>query len=243
MHSAQFRAAHELAGSRILVVGTGNSGVEIATLLAAEGSSRVSISMRTVPLMLKRELGPLPITLLAELGRALPDSAIDWFGRTLHRRMWSDLAPYGMAETTKRLSMMKHRYYSPPLDNGFATALKRGALEIVPAVTGFDRDRVELDGIRPREYDVVIAATGFRPGLENLVGHLGVLDDDGEPMVKAGAQSPEAPGLFFAGFNFGLFALLPYLEGDARAITRAITGRAGAGWTMRRPLKIGPLAP
>ena len=136
--------------------------------------------------------------------------------------------------------MMRHTYYSPPLDSGFAAALKRGAIEIVPSVIGFDANHVKLDGGELRDYDVVVAATGFRPGLENLVGHLGVLDEAGEPLVKAGDEHAEAPGLFFAGFNFGLFALLPYLEGDARAITAAITGRARTGWTLRRPLKMVP---
>ena len=243
IHSAQFRTVEELRGKSVLVVGTGNSGIEIATLLSAEDSIRTSISVRSVPLMLKRELGPVPITVLAELGRLLPDRLIDWCGRTLHRRLWSDLAPFGLAETSKRLSMMRHTYYSPPLDNGFAAAVQSGDIEIVPAVTGFGGESVLLDGGARRRYDVVIAATGFRPGLEDTVGEHAVLDENGEPKVAGGAQLPEAPGLFFAGFRFGLFALLPYIEGDARAITRAISGTTPTSDRIRRPLKTGTLAP
>lgn len=243
MHSADVRDAGELTGQDILVVGTGNSGIEIATQLAADNANRVAISMRTPPLLLKRQLGPVPITLLAELGRALPDNVIDWMGRALHRRMWRQLAAYGMGETTKRLSLMRHTYYSPPLDSGFAAALQRGSIEIVPAVAGFTQSHVMLAGADPRHFDMVIAATGFRPGLEDLVAGLDVLGDDGEPTTTGGAQNSEAPRLFFAGFNFGLFALLPYVEGDARRITRAITGKIGTGQTMMRPLKIEPLGP
>ncbi len=243
IHSAQFRTVEELKGKSVLVVGTGNSGIEIATLLSADDSIRTSISVRTVPLMLKRELGPVPVTLLAELGRLLPDRLIDWCGRAVHRRLWSDLAPFGLGETSKRLSMMRHTYYSPPLDNGFAAAVQRGDIEIVPAVTGFDGESVFLDGGERRAYDVVIAATGFRPGLEDMVGDLGVVDEKGEPKVAGGEQLPGAPGLFFAGFRFGLFALLPYLEGDARAITRAISGKTPTADPIRRPLKTGALAP
>ena len=58
MHSAEFRDAKELAGSRVLVVGTGNSGVEIATLLAADDSIRVCISMRTAPAAVEARTGP-----------------------------------------------------------------------------------------------------------------------------------------------------------------------------------------
>ena len=45
----------------------------------------------------------------------------------------------------------------------------------------------------------MIAATGFSRGLEQLVGHLGVLDDDGVPRVHGGPAT--APGLRFVGYT------------------------------------------
>lgn len=243
LHSSEFQRPEDLSGNEVLVVGTGNSGVEIATLLASAKHMKVSISMRTPPLLLKREIGGIPITLLAELGRVLPDAILDWFGRNLHQWLWSDLASYGLANPAKRLSAMRHTYYSPPLDSGFAAALRRGAIEVTGEVARFEGASVILQGGASRNPDVVIAATGFRPGLEELVGHLGVLDERGEPKVTAGEQIPEAAGLFFAGFRFGLFALLPYLEGDAQSIANAISKHGSRGWSLRRPLKLTPLTP
>lgn len=243
MHSSEFRKAEDLRGDDVLVVGTGNSGVEIAAKLAARRSTRVSISMRTPPLLLKREIGPIPLTVVAELSLPAPDVLVDWFGYALHRWWWSDLAPFGLDKPGKRLSAMRHSYYAPPMDNGFAAALKQGAIQVVPAVERFDDSEVVLQGGRTLRPDVVIAATGFRPGLEELLGGLGVLDVNGEPIATGGRQIPEAPGIFFVGFRFGLFALLPYLERDARAIAKAIKGRAATGGSLRRPLKFGWLAP
>lgn len=51
--------------------------------------------------------------------------------------------------------------------------LRAGAFRIVPGVEGFVGGRVLLEGDRVVSPDVVIAATGYRPGLEPLVGHLG----------------------------------------------------------------------
>lgn len=243
IHSSQFRRPRDFRGRKVLVVGTGNSGVEIATLLAGEPCTRVSMSMRSIPLLSRREIGGIPITVLAEFGRLLPDAVLDFVGRTAHRWMWRDLAPYGLSQTSKRLSAMRHTYYSPPLDSGFAAAVRRGAIQLRPAVSAFHHSMVVFESGESDVFDAVIAATGFRPGLEHLVGHLGVLDDKGEPIVNAGAQHPDAPGLFFAGFRFGLFALLPYLEGDAKAIASAISPRTPRLWTIGRPLKFGPLAP
>ena len=243
IHSSQYGRAQDFRGQKILVVGTGNSGVEIATLLADEPSTQVSLSVRSPPLLLKREIGGIPVTVLAEIGRFLPDAVLDFVGLSAHRWMWQNLAPYGLGDTAKRLSTMRHTYYSPPLDSGFAAAVQRGAIHLRSAIAGFDGAAVIFETGGSDAFDVVIAATGFRPGLEHLVGHLGVLDDYGETAVTAGAQHPAAAGLFFAGFRFGLFALLPYLEGDARAIALAVSGHAPRLWTLRRILKLPLLAP
>jgi putative flavoprotein involved in K+ transport len=70
-------------------------------------------------------------------------------------------------------------------------------VRIVPALERFEEGHALLaDGIRVK-VDAVIAATGFRTGLEPLVGHLGVLNERGEPLVHAADEHPDAPGLHF----------------------------------------------
>jgi putative flavoprotein involved in K+ transport len=46
--------------------------------------------------------------------------------------------------------------------------------------------------------DAVIAATGYTTGLVPIVGHLGLLDDKGRPLVSGGPAA--APGLHFSGY-------------------------------------------
>ena len=60
--------------------------------------------------------------------------------------------------------------------------IKDGRIEIVRGVESVDGAHVELaDGGRVTP-DVLICATGFRRGLESLVGHLDVLDGAGGPI-------------------------------------------------------------
>lgn len=241
MHSSEFRRSDDLKGRDVLVVGTGNSGAEIAAILAADPPKRVMISVRTPPLILKRDIYGIPVTALGELARIAPDRLIDSAGRGIHRLLWGDLEPFGLRAPQKRLSAMRHTYYSPPLDSGFVDAIKAGAIEVVDAVRAFDGDSVTLEGDETRTPDVVIAATGFRPGLEPLIGHLELLDETGEPLI----EEAETQGLFFAGFRFGLLALLPYLEGDALRIARSVGGSTpSSGFErLRRPLKLRSVRP
>ena len=106
----------------------------------------------------------------------------------------------------------------------------------MPEVERFDGDEVVLtDGsaLRP---DAVICATGYRRGLEGLVGHLGVLAADGAPTAPWGApEDPRAPHLYFAGV-WGAFSGQQIRLGPihARRIANAVSRDLTA--SRRRPL-------
>jgi hypothetical protein len=77
-------------------------------------------------------------------------------------------------------------------------AVKARRIGIVSGLEELDHRAVVLaDGTR-LEPDVVVAATGYRRGLEPLVGHLGVLDELGTPRVHGGPAA--LPGLRFIGY-------------------------------------------
>lgn len=98
------------------------------------------------------------------------------------------------------------------------------------------RGRVVLaDGSHIRT-DAVIAATGYRTGLEPLIGHLGVLDRNGVPTVSGGDNGPRAPAIYFTGYRGDLGGQLRLMRYDARSITRAVhRSRFGRIGPLRRP--------
>ncbi|CAM5701862.1 hypothetical protein STENM327S_02795 [Streptomyces tendae] len=84
-------------------------------------------------------------------------------------------------------------------DVGLIDAVRSGRVEVVAAMDGFEDGKVLLaDGTRIAP-DAVIAATGYRRGLEGLVGHLGVLDGSGRPLAHGGRAPAAAPGLYSPG--------------------------------------------
>ena len=94
---------------------------------------------------------------------------------------------------------------------------------MVPEVSRLDGQEVVLaDGTRLRP-DVVLAATGFRRGLEPLVGHLDVLDEAGLPRGTADGGQPARPGLWFIGYRVEVAGNLRLHAIDARRIARAMT--------------------
>jgi putative flavoprotein involved in K+ transport len=104
----------------------------------------------------------------------------------------------------------------------------------VAAVEGFDGGKVVLADGNRIEPEAVIAATGYVRALEGLVGHLGVLDAHGRPVVH-GARCPRtAPGLYFTGFTNPISGMLRELAIDAEKIAKAVAHRAQR--PERRPL-------
>ena len=78
-----------------------------------------------------------------------------------------------------------------------------------------------VDGTR-LPVDAVIAATGYSTALAPVVGHLGVLDPHGRPVVRGRRTAPGAPGLRFVGLSNPLKGLLLQISLDARAAASAI---------------------
>ena len=208
VHSSQYRSPAPYRGKDVLVVGAGNSGAEIAHDVVDGGAARSRLSARTPPQIVRRATLGVPAQLLGMAIRKLPPHWVDPFTMWQRKVAIPDLTAQGLPRPPHGVrTAFLSTGTTPILDVGIVDAVRRGRVEVVAAVEGFDGDDVLLaDGahIAP---DVVIAATGFRAGLDALVGHLDVLDPRGLPKQTDG--EPALPGLWFVGF-------VPTLGGQLR---------------------------
>ena len=222
VHSSEYRNAEPYRGRRVLVAGGGNSGAEIAVDLADGGASEVLLSVRTPPSIVRRDVLGFPSQLLGIVSMHLPVTVVDHVAATMRRLAFPDLDRYGLTAPARPYSEFLRRRVIPIVDVGLADAVRTGRVQVVAAVTGLDGEAVILAGGARRQVDDVIAATGFRTGLEPLVGHLGVLDEHGRPLMHAADQHPDAPGLHFVGYQVTLGGTFRLVGIEARRIARAV---------------------
>jgi putative flavoprotein involved in K+ transport len=222
VHSALYRNADAYRGRRVLVVGTGNSGAEIAVDLADGGASEVLLSVRTPPAIVRRDTLGVPTQLLGIASMRLPTPVVDRVAEAIRRVAIPDLAPQGLVAPRRPYSEFLRRRVIPIVDVGLANAVRTGRVAVVGALEGFeDGAAVLADGRRP-EVDAIVAATGFRTGLERLVGHLGVLDERGQPRVRDVEEPTGAPGLHFVGYEVTLGGTFRLVGIEARRLARHV---------------------
>jgi putative flavoprotein involved in K+ transport len=216
VHSSDYRNAEPYRGLDMLVAGCGNSGAEIALDLLEGGVRRVRIAVRTPPSIFRRDTLGIPSQPIGILLWRLPPRLVNPIARGLRRLTIPDLGEHGLpTPAVGPYTQFLESGTVPILDTGIVAAVRTGRIEVVAGIEGFDGDEVVLfggDRVRP---DAVVAATGYRTGLEPIVGHLGVLDERGGPTGHMGS-------LHFIGYTPSLGGLLRRLPGEARRVARAL---------------------
>jgi cation diffusion facilitator CzcD-associated flavoprotein CzcO len=201
LHAAQYRNAEPYRDKRVLVVGAGTSGFEIVNEVVEGGAGRVWLAVRTPPnVLLRQGPGPVPGDLIGTWLWHLPTGLADRLARFARRMDVGDLTEYGLPVPERGVfEDVRERDKVPAIvDPEVIGAIKDGRVEVVAAVESLDRAGVTLaDGTRI-DPEAVICATGYRPELEPLVGHLDVLGERGMP--KAVGPQPAAEGLRFIGY-------------------------------------------
>lgn len=217
------------------------TGSEVSHLIATAGAARVRVASRTPPHIIRRKLLGAPAQITGVVLQHLPLRIADAISSATERLVIGYLSRHGLpCPGIGMATLMAKRNQSPAFDDGFVASVKAGRIEIVAAVEGFEGDDVLLaDGSRIQP-DAVIAATGYRRSLEPLVGHLGVLDQQGRPIPHGAAQHPSAPKLFFTGYRTELSGQLRLMRFDARAIARALSQPRTARFRPTRTIRPRP---
>jgi putative flavoprotein involved in K+ transport len=200
VHAADYREPTRFAGQRVVVVGAGNSAVQIGAELATHAT--VTLATRT------------PVKLVPQ--RPL--------GRDVH--FWSkvtgiDAAPIG--------HLLRTPPHPPVLDLGhYRRALADRRPDQRRVFTAADGNQVTWpDGTR-EHVDTIVLATGYRPALAYL-DSLGALDADGTPQQRRGLSTTH-PGLGYVGLEWQRNLASATLRGvgrDARYVVRHLLARRG----------------
>jgi len=233
LHSSEYKDGEPFRGQRVLVVGFGNSGGEIAIDLWEHGA-RPSLAVRSPVNVIPRDLFGIPILAIGILQSKLPPRVADALNAPLLRAVMGDLTRYGLRKLPQGpITQIQGSARIPLIDVGTIKLIKNGQVKVYPGIERFTENSVLFTDGKQEEFDAVILATGYRPRVNAFLEEdLAVYDDAGTPSFS-GPESP-VPGLYFCGFHVSPTGMLRDIAIEARKISAAIA-RSARGTGKRRP--------
>ena len=161
-HSSAYRNPGRFRGQRILIVGFGNSGGEIALDLAEAGVD-VAISVRGPVAVLPRELFGVPILTWAIAQQRLPARIADAINAPAIRLATGSIEKLGLKRPEKGpRRMVEEDGRIPLLDIGTLAMIRAGRIAVRPDIKAVSPETVAFGDGRIEPYDTIILATGFQ---------------------------------------------------------------------------------
>ena len=216
-HSVEYRRPGPFMGRRVLVVGVGNSGGEIASELARAGVD-VAVAVRSGANVVPLTLGGLPIQYLATVVRTLPRPAqeriVAAVRRLSERRRGPPVLPVPAHSALDAI---------PLIGFNLVDEIRAGRVRVRPGIAAFTGTGARFSDDTAESFDDVILATGFRPALA-VLGDAIRVDDRGFPLRQGRVVSADYPDLVFVGHNYDSRGGLLNIAADAPAAARHLAG-------------------
>jgi hypothetical protein len=220
-HSSAYRdptTPHDLRGRRVVVLGFGNSAVDIACELAgAGGAERVMLATRRGAWVLPKYVLGRPVD---DLGPSFFPARLGlYISELFYPRVIGDLEAHGLPKPDHRLGCAH-----PTISSELLPMLQSGRVLPKPNLRELRGGELEFqDGSRERA-DALVYATGYQVSFPFFDPAFLSAPNNELPLYFR-LLHPDHAGLYFVGLAQPLGAIMPIAEAQAKLIADAITGR------------------
>ena len=216
IHAHDYRSGDQLDGRNVVVVGAGNSAMDIAV----EGSRRaksVTLSIRRGQWVLRKMLFGRPSDQVTLPGW------MPWWVTALRLRIGA-VASGSLAKYSLPTPPHKPGQSHPVQSDQIRLRIAAGAVAVRPGIERLERDRVVfVDGTSVKA-DLIVWATGYNVTFPFLDPALVSASDNELPLWKRTVR-PDLPGLYFVGLVQPVGAVMPLAEAQGAWVAETLSGR------------------
>ncbi|CAL4952471.1 unnamed protein product [Urochloa decumbens] len=201
MHSCEYRSGEGYQGKKVLVVGCGNSGMEVSLDLSNHNVHTSMVVRDTVHVLPREIMGLSTFRLSLWLLMYLSVQTVDRILLLLTRLVLGDTAQFGIPRPSIGPMELKQVCgKTPVLDVGTISKIKSGDIKVLPGIQSFREHGVEFIDGRIEDFDVVILATGYKSNVPYWLKENSFFSEkDGFPRKPNEWKGKN--GLYAAGFS------------------------------------------
>jgi hypothetical protein len=226
-HTVSYFRPAELSGKRVLIIGLGNSGADIACD-AARHAKAAHVSVRRGYHFIPKHIFGKPADVFAHDGPKLPKWLELWIFSWLHQLVVGDTSALGMPRPDHRV-LESH----PLVNDQLLHHLRHGDVSLQPDIERFDGKLVRFKGGSSLEVDEILAATGYQMSIPYLAE--AELEWQGRRISHfLSVFSRKHPSLFTLGYVELNGALYPHLDRLAALVAEVCHARRHAPEQARR---------
>ncbi|XP_059643130.1 probable indole-3-pyruvate monooxygenase YUCCA10 [Cornus florida] len=225
VHSSEYKSGLRFQDKKVLVVGCGNSGMEIAYDLSNFGA-HTSIVVRSKFHVLSKEM----VLIGQLLFKYLSVSEIDNFITVLAEHKYGNLSKYGIHRPAEGPFYLKGTTgRSPVIDVGTVEKIRSRAIKVFPAISCIKEEFVVFENGDQQQIDAIVFATGYKSTAKNWLKDYGyVLNEGGMPKNHFPFHWKGENGIYCAGLSkMGLAGVSSDAIAIADDIKMAMSGKEG----------------
>ncbi|XP_047326851.1 indole-3-pyruvate monooxygenase YUCCA6-like [Impatiens glandulifera] len=163
MHTSLYKNGDLFRDKKVLVVGCGNSGMEVCLDLCSYNARPSLVVRNKVHVLPRKMLGTSTFGLSMLLLKWLPVRLVDRLLLVVSRFILGDTARFGLNRPSAGpLELKNLSGKTPVLDVGTLAKIKTGEIMISPAIQRLSSHCVEFIDGRKEIFDAIILATGYK---------------------------------------------------------------------------------
>lgn len=203
MHTRDYKSGEVFSGKKVLVVGCGNSGMEVSLDLCRHGAKPSMVVRNTVHVLPREMLGLSTFGIAMALLKLFSVQVVDRILLAAARLTLGDTGKLGLRRPkTGPMELKNLTGRTPVLDVGTLGHIKTGKIKVVGAVKEVTRSGVRFVDGKEEQFDAIILATGYRSNVPSW------LKDGGDVFTREGMPKTPFPngwrgknGLYTVGFS------------------------------------------
>lgn len=203
LHTSCYKRGDDFKSKKVLVVGCGNSGMEVCLDLC-NNQAQASMVVRDKLHILPREiLGTSTFGVSMFLLKWLPITMVDRLLLFFSWLILGNTGTYGLRRPKIGPIQLKHKTgKTPVLDVGTLSKIKNGQIKVVPAVKRLTDKGVEYTDGKQESFDAIILATGYKSTVASWLKEGEFFNkEDGFPKIPFPDSWKGKNGLYATGFS------------------------------------------